>query len=384
MHRSASRISGLQGATPRATPRATRFARAAARAVVVGAFALVLAAGARAQQTDELETKDGKKVSGTVQKADYDLLQFKSKQGAQLKVAWGDVVKLKLGGPVDFNEVVDKVGSAPVDDSLAGLEKLKGDAKLREPLKQEVLFLLASVRARKGDLDGSIAGWQDLLKAFPSGRYLDVAIRGVVEGMLAKGQAAEAGKALDAAAGEAKAANPGPRFDASVKLLQARILEAQNKIPEAKTAYDGVEKSGSLAPDQAAVANLGVARCLQSLGQNADAEARYRKIVATTTDVPRYVLAGAWNGIGDMILKTAREKRDTDQLVVALLAFLRGASQYLPLEGEPTNEHMRALDSAVLACESIGQVDAANKALYTQRAATLREQRKRLYGAPTK
>jgi hypothetical protein len=201
--------------------------RVALRGALTGAVALVLAAGARAQQSDELETKDGKKISCTVQKADYDLLQIKTKQGALQKVQWADVARLKLGGPAEFNEVVDKVGSASVEDSIAGLEKLKGDSKLREPLKQEVLFLLASAKARKGDLDGSVAAWQELLKSFPSGRYLDVAIRGMVEGMLAKGQAAEAGKALDAAAGDAKAANPGPRFDAAVALLKARILEAQ-------------------------------------------------------------------------------------------------------------------------------------------------------------
>jgi tetratricopeptide (TPR) repeat protein len=200
--------------------------------------------------------------------------------------------------------------------------------------------------------------------------------------MLDKKQAAEAAKALDAAAGEAKAANPGPRFDASVALLKARIVEAQGDAKGALDKYQAVEKSGNLAPDQAAVASLGSARCMQALGQNAEAEARYRKIVATTTDVPHYVLAGAWNGIGEMLLKTARDKRDSDQLVVALLTFLRGVSQYLPLEGEPTNEHMRALDQAVLACESIAQVDTPNKPLYTQRAAALREQRKRLYGAP--
>ena len=143
----------------RSVSRVARLVRpGAVRGALVAAFALVLATGARAQQSDELETKDGKKVSGIIQKADYDQLQIKTKQGNTQKIAWADVAKLKLGGPVEFTEVVDKVGTAPIDDSLAGLEKLKGDTKLREPLKQEVLFLLASVRARKDNLDGSITG----------------------------------------------------------------------------------------------------------------------------------------------------------------------------------------------------------------------------------
>jgi len=364
--------------SPYHVPSASRLLRGAA----AGFLALALAAGARAQ-SDELEQKDGKKVSGTVQSAGYAGLEIKPKQGAKLTLEWDKVARLKYGGSVEFTEVVEKIGSAGLDDSLAGLEKLKGDEKLRPVLKQEVLFFLASLKGRKGDLDGSVAGWQELLKAFPTGRYLDQAVRGLVEAQLASGKAAEAGKALDAAANEAKAANPGPRFDQAVALLKARILEAQNDWKGAFSGYSAVEKAGNLAPDQAAVASLGVAKAQQMLGQAADAEQRYRKI-ATSPDAPRYVVAGAWNGIGDLFAKTGRDKRDTDQLTLALYCYLRGVTYLQPLEGEPTGEHVRALDSAAQVYDSMGQIDAEKKVTYNQKAADLRNQRKRLYGSPAK
>jgi len=359
-----------------------RSAVRAVRGAAAGLLVVVLAAGARAQ-SDELELKDGKKVSGTVQSASYGGLEIKPKQGAKQTVEWDKVAKLKYGGSVEFTEVVEKIGSAGVDDSLAGLEKLKGDEKLRPVLKQEVLFLLASLKGRKGDLDGSVAGWQELLKAFPTGRYLDQAVRGLVEAQIASGKPAEAGKALDAAANEAKAANPGPRFDLAVALLKARILEAQNDWKGALASYSAVEKAGNLAPDQAEVASLGVAHSQQMLGQTAEAEQRYRKI-ATSDKAPRYVVAGAWNGIGDLYAKTGRDKRDTDQLTLALYCYLRGVTYLQPLEGEPTGEHVRALDSAAQVYDAMGQIDAEKKVTYNQKAADLKNQRKRLYGSPAK
>jgi hypothetical protein len=359
-----------------------RSALRAVRGAAAGLLVLALAAGARAQ-SDELETKDGKKVSGTVQAANYGGLEIKPKNGKNQSVEWANVVRLKFGGSVEFTEVVDKIGSAGIDDSLAGLEKLKGDEKLRPVLKQEVLFLLASLKGRKGDLDGSVAGWQELLKAFPTGRYLDQAVRGLVEAQIASGKAAEAGKALDAAANEAKAANPGPRFDLAVALLKARILEAQNDWKGALAGYSAVEKAGNLAPDQAEVASLGIAHAQQMLGQTAEAEQRYRKI-ATSDKAPRYVVAGAWNGIGDLYAKTGRDKRDTDQLTLALYCYLRGVTYLQPLEGEPTGEHVRALDSAAQVYDAMGQIDAEKKQAYNGKAADLRNQRKRLYGSPAK
>ena len=359
-----------------------RSAGRAVRGAAAGLLVVLLAAGARAQ-SDELETKDGKKVTGTVQSANYGGLEIKPKAGKNQSVEWANVAKLKFGGSVEFTEVVEKVGSAALDDSLAGLEKLKGDEKLRPVLKQEVLFLLASLKGRKGDLDGAVASWQDLLKAFPAGRYLDQAVRGLVEAQLASGKAAEAGKALDAAANEAKAANPGPRFDLAVALLKARILEAQNDWKGSGAAFAAVEKAGNLAPDQAQIASLGIARSQQMLGQAAEAEARYRKI-ATSEQAPRYVVAGAWNGIGDLFAKTGRDKRDTDQLTLALYCYLRGVTYLQPLEGEPTGEHVRALDSAAQVYDAMGQIDAEKKLAYNQKAADLRNQRKRLYGSPAK
>jgi uncharacterized membrane protein YgcG len=45
---------------------------------------------------------------------------------------------------------------------------------------------------------------------------------------------------------------------------------------------------------------------------------------------------------------------------------------------------VRALDSAAQVYDSMGQIDAEKKVTYNQKAADLRNQRKRLYGSPAK
>jgi TolA-binding protein len=342
-------------------------------------LSLTLATAARAQ-VDTIETSDGKSVQGKVLTEGYEGLEVQLKQGnTKRKIEWKEVNSIQYGGAPEYTDLAAKLDSMAPADALSALEKLKADSKLRPILRQQVLFRIASIQMKKGDADAAIAAWQDLAKAFPGGRYSDAAAYGVVESNLAKNAPADAAKALDALASDAKSANLGPRFDTTVSLAKARLLEAQNNVGGARAAYETAEKAGNLAPDQAAMTSLGIARCLQQAGELGDAETRFRKL-ANSADSPRSVKAGAWNGLGDLQLEQGRKKRDTELLTLALLAYLRPVLVYLPLDGEPTTEHKRALAGAALCCESIAQIDASAKQAYTAKAAEYRERRKRLYG----
>lgn len=344
--------------------------RRVVRVVAALAFASGFAAGARAQQTDTILTKDDKTLNVKVTAENYNNIEFQEKQ-AKRNLTWDNVVSVKYGDK-EFNAVVDKIAAAPIADSLQGLERLLGDDKLRPVLKQQGLKLVASLKAQQGDWDGTIAGWQALLKEFPGGRFLDDATRGVVDACLAKGAAAEASKLLDQAVADTRSGNPGARYDATVALLKARILFAQGNFSGAKAAYDAADKAGNLAPDQKATASLGVAKCQQKAGQTADAESRYRALV-TGPDTPRYVLAGAWNGLGDIYLDQGRKNRAPDTLIQALYDYLRGVVLYVPLEGEPRDEHVNAIQGAAACCDGIADLDPNAKQLYRQRAAALKQ-----------
>jgi tetratricopeptide (TPR) repeat protein len=352
----------------------TKLANPFAWAALAGALLL---GGRAAAQTDTIETQDGKNVTGKILNEAYDHVEVQIKAGTKRKLEWSEVVSIEYGSS-EYTEAVGKLAAASPEDALAALEKLRADSKLRPVLKQQVLFRIASLHARRGDPSAAVAAWQELLKAFPGGRYLEQAAQGVVDASIAKGGGAEASKALDALVAEAKASNPGPRFDTAVTLIKARLLEAQGNAGGARAAYEAAEKAGGLAPDQAAVTSLGIGRCQQQAGDVAGAEARFRKLTSSA-DSPRMVQAGAWNGIGDLLLEQGRKKRDADVLTLALYAYLRGVVLYLPLDGDPTTEHQRALAGAALSCESIAQVDARVKQIYSQQAAELRERLKKQY-----
>jgi hypothetical protein len=98
-------------------------------------------------------------------------------------------------------------------------------------------------------------------------------------------------------------------------------------------------------------------------------------------EAPSDVLAGAWNGLGDLALAEATQKRDQDGLRYALFAYLRGAVLYVPERGGTTEEHERARAGAAKAFRSLGELetDATRKKLYLGRAQQLVEQLKNDY-----
>jgi hypothetical protein len=132
-------------------PGALRVVRGAAAGLLV----LALAAGARAQ-SDELEQKDGKKVSGTVQSA-YDHVELKTKQGA--KQTSSGTGRQACSAARSSSEVVDK--TLGVDRRLARRAREAEGRREAAPGAEAGGALPPRVaEGRKGDFDGS-AGWQD-------------------------------------------------------------------------------------------------------------------------------------------------------------------------------------------------------------------------------
>ena len=86
-----------------------------------------------------------------------------------------------------------------------------------------------------------------------------------------------------------------------------------------------------------------------------DGNQRYREL--TKADAPNILLAGAWNGLGDLALEQGVAKRDPDGLRLALLSYLRGVVQYVPAQGEPTDELERALAGAARSSKAIGELE---------------------------
>ena len=334
---------------------------AATMRVVTGVLALGLALAApavaapqQAPKEDEVVLKDKTTEKGKIAAESYDTLELEVKKGVKKKLEWGRIDKVVYAAtPAEYTEATSERANDP-EGALEKLKALAGKEGLGDVWKQHVLFDIASLQQQLGAWDEAIAAWNALIAAFPEGRWLGTAARGVVDCNLAKGDADGAGKALDGLKGS-PAVGKFEALGIEVKALSGRILMAQGKFADARAAFEAVEKDPKATPDVAAVAKLGVAECLKSDGKASDAETRFKAIVEG--DGPSFLMAGAWNGLGDLLSEKGKTARNADLLTEALFAYLRGVVQYVPAAGEPQDEFERAIAGSAKCFKLLSQLE---------------------------
>ena len=326
---------------------------------------------------DEVVLKDKTSQKGTIVGEAYDAVDLEVKKGVKKKIEWSKIDKINYAStPPEYTEAISERGNDP-EGALEKLKALAAKEGLGDVWRQQVLFDVASLQQQLGAYDEAIAAWNALIAAFPEGRYLGTAARGLVDCHLAKGDAEGAGKALDGL-------KSGPalgKFEAlavEVKTLNGRILMAQGKLADARAAFEQVEKDPKATPDVAAFAKLGVAECLRLDGKASEAETRFKAIVEG--DGPSFLLAGAWNGLGDLISEKGKTARNADLITEALFAYLRGVVQYVPGPGEPQDEYERAIAGSAKCYKLLSQLETNKdrKADYEQKANQAAERLRKL------
>jgi tetratricopeptide (TPR) repeat protein len=325
---------------------------------------LALLAGAHAQQ-DKIVQKDGKERTVRIQSEDFDGLKL-SVEGGTTTMAWKEVDSIRYGNAAKYQEAIDSFNSASPTQTLPKLEELAADDKLRPVLRHGVLFHLGLTYRRLGVDDKAVATLEQVLKDFPRSRYLLQIGGNLLSLYAAKGDAAGAVKALDPTLKGAS----GAQFD----FLKGRLLEEQKKYPDAESTFQRVVGAAGGDADLQLAAKLAIARCAQRAERVKDAEDKYREIVKS--DAPNEVLAGAWNGLGELALARGTKARDAEELRYALFAFLRGVVLYVPERGGTTDEYERALAGSADAFKAVGELenDAAKKKTFLTRAQQRREQ----------
>jgi len=348
-------------------------------AVLCGTLAPTAGAQAGKQAKDEVVLTNGTSQTGDIVAESYDGLSLEVKKNASRKIGWSEIASVKYAGqPKAYVEAMDARSRSPAD-ALAQLKELTADAELRDIFKQNVLHAIPVLEQQLGNLKDAAADYDALIKAYPEGRYLDSAARGLVDVQLALGDPAAAGKVIDALAKDAQAGKLPASFQALLSLLRGRILRANGKFTDARAAFESLLKQADLAPDIAGSAKLGIAECLKAEGKGSDAEAHFREIVSGTG--PTFVLAGAWNGLADVLLEQGKAKRDADLLLQALYGYLRGVVQYVPGEAEPKDEYERSLAGAADSFRYLSEVetDKDRKAVFARRATERQELLRKLF-----
>jgi len=314
-------------------------------AVAAKASASASSAARQEKEKDTVRLKDGKSDSGKIESEGYVGVSL---GGAKI-VTWDKVQSVEYAGGAEYTAALQLLTAGKLDDALAEFDTLKEAPKVRPVLKQNVMFNIAQILQRQGKTDEAVSAYRELFDAFPEGRYLRTAGDGLVACLMSKKDPAGASAALDKIGDGAKGVEA---FKPELAVMRARLFEFGKKTTEAKAAYESAAGAAGAVGQEA---QLGLARCLALDGKGADAEAACRKLVSVSA--PNYVLAGAWNGIGDVWSEQGRAKKDSEMLLDALTAYLRGVVQYAPLPGEPSIEYERALAGSARCFKFIAQLD---------------------------
>lgn len=332
----------------------------------------LLGSQANAQQ-DQILLKTGRDRTAKVLSEDYNGLKV-SLEGGSTSIAWKDIDSIKYGNAKEYYTAVDNFVAGKVADALPLLDALAADDKLRPVLRHGVLYHLGLVHQRLGHSDQAIATYEALLKEFPKSRFLLPVATNLLAVYLTKEDAAGAARSLDATIAAARASGMDAGFQAGFGLLRGKILEEQNKISGAEQVFATTASTSDADPEVIAGAKLGLARCAARSNRASEAERLYREIVVQ--DTSNSVLAGAWNGLGDLALAEGTTKRDQDGLRHALLSYLRGVVLYVPGREGPSEETERALAGAARSFRSIGELEAnaERKKLFFDRAKYCRDQ----------
>jgi tetratricopeptide (TPR) repeat protein len=327
--------------------------------LVAGLVAFVAIGGAaRAQEKDTIQFKDGKSETGLIKGEEYGGITFNPAKGAARTVEWKEVAPngITYGGNAGYESAKEALDAGKLADALKAFEDLLGDAKLRAVLKQNAEYFVATIRQRGGEYDKAIEMYKKLATDFPKSRWLMEIGEGLVACNVAKKDVASAGKALDELSAAATTAGVEGSFNSGVNVLKGRLFEEQQKYAEAQAAYGVAEKATGVPAPISQQARLGLARCMVALNKKADAEAAFKKLVAE--DAPNTVLAGAWNGLGDLTVDDARaHQNDPDKLLDAAYCYLRGVVQYAPVSGESITEYKRSMKGVAEVFRFIGQVE---------------------------
>jgi tetratricopeptide (TPR) repeat protein len=331
---------------------------------------------------DTLTLKSGATESGKIKSEDYGGLVIDVK--TDKTIPWADIVpgSIHYNNATAYESAKDAFDGGKYDDALKAFDEMKGDKGTRAVLRQHALYYSALIQQRQGKGDEALAGYKELLTAFPKSRYLYDVGENMVAIYKAKKDPASATKALDQLSTDALTAGADPGFSSAVNVLKGSVLEDQKKYAEAQAAFAVAEKATGVTPAVVQQAILGQARCAVALNDKTKAEGLFRKV--TTTDSAAPIMAGAWNGLGDLLLEEGRKgaggKADPDKITDALYCYLRGVVQYVPLPGESSAEYERAMFYSAKCFDYLGQLAPATaKAAYVTNMNQRMDQLRKLY-----
>ena len=320
---------------------------------------------------DKVKLRNGTVEEGRIESEEYDALVIKAKKGKDEKVVrlkWDEVADVNYGGVVEYNQAVSQITSGNYAAAVSKLEALAASANFRKELKPLVTLQLAQTQQRMGKFNEAATALTELVKNNPKSRYIVPAAQAITDCYVALGDPATGTAAIDAVSKAATDGGVDQLFLGVFDYFRGRLKEAQKDLVGAKVKYQAA--AGARIPASwTAMAKLGLARCEHAEGRSAEAQNQYRALI-DLADVGNEVVAGAWNGLADIVSQDATKAKNAEKLTEALFMYLRGVVEFGPAPGEGTGEYERSLANASRVFHQLSELetDDARKKTNAQRS----------------
>ena len=325
----------------------------AAAVIACGLFAANVAC-AQEEGADTIRKTDGSTVQGKIESEDASGVKVAVIKGASISIGWNLIKSVDYAGAVELRKAKGFLDGGQISEAGAVLEELHKKADLRTILQAHVLNLLGAAYLRNGDSDKAVEVLTELFTKFPKTQFLTKGGgENLVTAYLAKGKPQDADAALEKLSTAMKAA--GIAQDA-LSPLRGRVAEATGNYSSAAAAYNQMLAGAGSDEGVKGAAELGLARCLLGQRKAGEAEAKYRAIISKD-GLPSAVLAGAFNGLGELTYQAGFAKRDADMLTNALYHYLRSSVLYAPASGESTAEYERAIRGSADCFKALSEVE---------------------------
>ena len=326
----------------------------AAAVFACGVFAAG-AAFAQEEGNDTIRKKDGTSITGKIDSEDVSGVKVTVTKGASITIGWNQIKPggIDYAGGVEVRKAKSFLDGGQFNECIAVCEDLR-KKEMRTLLKAHVLNLAGAGYLRGGDPDKAIELFGELFKTFPKTQFLTQgAGENLISAYLAKGKPQDADTALENLSNAMKKEGiPQEPLNA----LRGRVMEANGNFSGASAAYNQMLSAAGADEAMKGAAELGIARCLVGQTKTGEAEAKYRAIVGRD-GLPASVLAGAFNGLGDIAFKAGFAKRDAELITNALYHFLRSSVLYTPASGESTAEYERAIRGSADCFKALSEVE---------------------------
>lgn len=257
---------------------------------------------------DALAASDDVKIV----EATYETVKL-SKGGSKPAAQVTQLASLDAARNETFAQAMNDASSKLFVEASEGFRAAAGE--LKDYAKQEALYRAMQAAEGTGDAGRATAAADELLGAFPKTFYFCDAQILKAKVAAIKGDIAGAGAALDAVK-NAPAMNVRDSYRAQYTKVSL-TLELQRKYEQAASEYRVLIASMEREKEAAAVlvtkqrCQVGLGNCLLALRKDKEARPYF---VQATESRDADVLAGAYNGLGDVALTEARTLKDAKQL----------------------------------------------------------------------